>query len=295
MAIRTEQVGAHQTVFDVWGKIYKKHPEITKQTAKVYSVRPHGLLADQEVEVLPRERIELSLDERFFWGNPPLVKAIGAIVEVRPEDYDPQLEYSEWGHWTDGDFLKISPDGRRVIPLVDFESEPTDEFLDICIRTLGAWKEDYYLLDSGGSFHLVIAELFLSTALPACFGRLITDMATEIGSVRSPLLGAIGGYLSKYWWDRERIKGWSREVLEKFGHVEDPVKLGLLTFPIDMRYLAHVLDGMSEGLDDQGFLRVSSKHGSVPVLRAQQVDGEVTVFYCPNDPFDRRQLRLAGI
>ena len=295
MAVRTEQKDAYLTVFDVWEGIYKKHPEITKQTAKGYSTRPHGLLVDQDVEVLPRERIELGLDERFFWGNPPLVKAIGAAVEVRPEDYDPQLDYSEWGRWTDGNFLKISPSEKRVIPLVDFESEPTDKFMDVCIGTLRGWREDWYLLDSGGSFHLVIAELILPTALPVCFGKLITDMAAEIGSVRSPLLGAIGGYLSKYWWDRERLKSWSEEVLDKFGHIDDPVKLGKLVFPVDMRYLAHVVGAISEGRDDEGFLRVSSKHGSVPVLKAQQVDGTVTVFRCPNDPFDRRQLRLDGI
>lgn len=295
MLARIEQVDAYPTVFDVWGRIYERHPEITKQMAKVYPARLHGLQADQEVEVLPRERIEFDLDERFFWGIPSLVKAIGAIVEVRPDDYDPRLEYSEWGHWIEGDRLTITPRERRVIPLVDFESEPTDEFRNICIGTLREWMENWYLLDSGGSFHLVIEKLILPTELPMYFGTLITDMAAEIGSVRSPLLSVIGGYLSKYWWDKERIKGWSEEVLEKFGHIEDSVKLGLLTFPIDMRYLAHVLGSVSEGGDDEGFLRVSSKHGSVPVLRAQQIDGEVTVFYCSDDPFDRRQLRLAGI
>lgn len=67
MSIRTEQVDRYQTVFEVWERILDGHPEIVKQTVKEYAERPHGISADQHVEVLPIERVKYDLDERFFY------------------------------------------------------------------------------------------------------------------------------------------------------------------------------------------------------------------------------------
>ena len=45
------------TVFDVWERILDKPPEIVKQSVVMYSQIDHGQTANDQIEILPKERI----------------------------------------------------------------------------------------------------------------------------------------------------------------------------------------------------------------------------------------------
>jgi len=295
MSIEFVRVDTLSTVFDVWKRILEKHPEVVKQTAKVYANRPHGETADQQVEVLPRERIVWSDDERSFWGQPNEIKAIGARVERRPQDYDSRIDYSGAGRWfNDGDVLDIDKGHERSFVMIDFESEPSKELLELTFKTLKDWRSDWYLLDSGGSFHLIIDKLVSPEILPKYFGQLIMDLARYLQSTKSMLYGHLGKYLIENCNDKRKLRLWIEDVLEKFGHKDEPINSGRLVFPIDMKWIAHVIEAIIDNNHNDGYLRVSSKHGSVPVLIAQQVEEHITIFQSSNASFNRNQPRLLG-
>lgn len=290
--ITTVQLDEYLTVFDVWKKILEDRPEVVRQTAKVFAEHPHGQFDDQDVHVLPIERIKWSDDEKNFFGNYPDVKAIGSVVETRPENFDPEIDYSGAGRWfNEGDILDIDPDHQKSFIMVDLESPPNQELLQLTIKTLKDWRSDWYLMDSGGSFHLVINKLVDQKDLPKYFGQLIMDMARNLNPVKSKFYGHIGNYLIENSNNKGELKKWAESVLDTFGHMDEPLSEKFV-FPIDMRYLAHVIESICRGTIDEGCLRVSSKHGSVPILKALQVNKQVTVFEYKNDPFNRKQLSL---
>lgn len=289
------QPDEYLTVFDVWERILNKHPEIVKQSAVGYIPQAHGQTVIEEAVVLPRERITWDLDdgERGFYGQGGYQKAIGAQVEIRPYNYDPEIDYSGSGGWfNDGESLNIDPNSERAFIFVDIESSPNKETLELFIKTLKDWGKDWYLLDSGKGSHLIIDHLTSPKDLPRFFGQLIMDVAKELGPIKSKLYGHIGKYLIDNYDDSEKLESWARDTLEKFGHIEDPINLGRLVFPIDMRCIAHHIEKIASNRSDLICLRVGTKHGSVPILKALQVDRQVIVFEKKNDPFDRKQLSL---
>lgn len=141
--VRVVTVAETLNVFDVWERIIEKHPEITRFTVKPYIYQPHGFPDISTPIVVPRERIEWGLDADSFYGQPFETKSIGARVEVRPDDYDPQIDYSGAGRWfNEGDFLTINPERSRSFLFVDMESIPGIEMRELCIKTLRDWPYD---------------------------------------------------------------------------------------------------------------------------------------------------------
>lgn len=294
MSAETINVNTLPTVFEVWHNIHKHHPEVVKQNVHIYSNSSHGQPKYNEFEALPIERITWSHNETAFYGDPTCLKAIGQAVEIRPKDYDPATDYSGAGRWfNEGENVKIDKDHHKSFLMVDFESPPSKELLALTIKTLANWTSDWYILDSGGSFHLVIDKLVDPKDLPIFFGQLIMDMSQQLSPTKAKLYGHIGKYLILNSDNPDKLNKWADNMLNSFGHVDEPYN-GKLVFPIDMRYIAHVVKSICNDEIDDGNLRVSSKHGSVPVLIAQQTEGKVLIYECQDDPFDRKQPRLPG-
>lgn len=293
--IATIQPDENLTVFDVWERILEKHPEITRMTALTYILLPHGQVGQRNPVVLPRERVEWDLDEVNFYGQPNEMKAIGAQIEIRPKDYDPEIDYSGAGRWyNDGDFLEIDPKQERAFIFIDLESPPSKPMLELCLKSLRPWRCDWYLLDTGGSFHLIFDKLVKPAELPKYYGQFIMDMSFQLPPYKAKVFGSIGKYLIDNCDRREKLLTWIGEVRQKFGHFDESLlDTGKLVFPIDLRFLTYCLEGTSiNHTVEEGFLRVTKKHGSIPILKALQVDGKVTVFEYKNDPFNRKQLSL---
>lgn len=296
--IATIQPDEYLTVFDVWERILNRHPEIVKQPAVMYTQIPHGGTANEQVEVLPIERIVWDLDsgESGFYGQAGFHKAIGAQVEIGASDLDPTLASPEAGSWfNDGETLTIDPHRERSFVFVDLESEPNNETLGLFIKALKNWETDWYILDTGNGSHLIIDHLTPSRDLPKYYGRLIMDVAMELGPAKSKFYGHLGKYLIDNCHDGKKLGKWARDILEKFGHIEDPASLGKLVFPMDLRYVAHFIEKTISNRPDLICLRVGTKYGSVPVLKALQVDKQIAVLEYKNDPFNRKQLSLPMI
>lgn len=284
---------AYTDVFQVWGEILEKRPKIVKQTAKVYAKRPHGVTPVQQTEVLPIERILWSDNSSSFFGQAGDIKAIGASVELRPDDYDPTINYSGSYRWfCEGDSLVIDRKHSKSFIFLDFESEPSNELLNLTIKTLKSWNSDWYLFDSGGSFHLVIDKLVDHKELPIFYGQLIVDMSKYLPNVKRELYSHIGQYLIENADDVQKLKLWVLDILEKIGHHDERSDKAKLVFPIDLRYIAHVLGGLIREDNNEGYLRVSEKHGSVPVLIAKQIKCKVITYQPADLIFNRKQLRL---
>lgn len=283
------------TVFDVWNEILAKHPEIVKLTAKSYANHPHGQTVDQEVCILPIERVLGCNKEEDFYGNDQAIKAIGAKVEVRPDNFDPEIDYSNGMRWYDGDRLWISKDGEKSFIFVDFESNPTPETTNMIVNTMSRWNSDWYLLDSGASYHLILPILIDLNQLPIYYGGLIMDFSRNLSQPRNKFYSAMGAYLIKNHWDHNKIKDWNEEVKRLVGHVENAHETGKYVFPIDLRYMAHVLDSFINNNENEGYLRVSSKHGSVPVLVAKKVGHFILNYKYQENIFDRKQIPLPEI
>jgi hypothetical protein len=191
--------------------------------------------------------------------------------------------------------LEIDQKRSKSFIFVDFESHPGPELLELAIKTLKDWSSDWYLFDSGGSFHLVIDKLVELKDIPKYYGQLIMDMAKNMSPTKSKLYGHVGKYLIENSNDKHKLKLWTSSVLEKFGHIDEGSKNGKLVFPIDMRYIAHVLEGLENGTINEGYLRVSEKHGSVPVLIAQQRDNQIITYEIDDKTFNRLQPRLPSL
>ena len=175
------------TVFDVWERILDKHPEIVKQSVVMYSQIDHGQTANDQIEILPKERIVWSLDseEDGFYGQDGYQKAIGARVEIGPPDLDPTLVSPEAGSWfNDAEILAINPQNEKSFIFVDLESKPNNETLRLFTKSLKNWGMDWYILDTGGGFHLIIDRLVSSKDLPKYYGQLIMDVASKLGQAK---------------------------------------------------------------------------------------------------------------
>lgn len=273
----------NSTAFEVWQNIFAVHPEVTKFTAIEYSIRPHGQSAIPEIRVLPREEIDWgNRNTNQFWGrvgDTTMSTAIGAKVEVRPKDYEPRLDYSQAGrYFNDGELLEIKHDREKSFVLLDFESRPGPELISLATTVLSRTKENWYLLDSGNSYHLIIDKLVSPLQLIEFYGQFIIAVSEQLPPIKGNFYKLIGQYLLDNSCDCIKLNLWIKEVLGNFGHLGEPVSSGKLVFPIDMRWVAHVIKAIIFDDINDSYLRVSRKHESVPVLIAMQENEQKTIF-----------------
>jgi hypothetical protein len=283
------------TVFDVWKKILNEHPYVVQQSAVAYALIMHGQNPDERLTILPRERIYYELDggERNFYGQPGYIKAIGGRVEIGPPDLDLSLDTPQSTIWYDyGGDLEFNPKFTRSFIFADIESAPTDEALALFIRSLKNWRSDWYILDSGDGFHLIIDQLVPSDDLPKYYGQLIVDVASQLSPAKNVYYSQIGNLLIHNWYGRDGLAKWAKDILENFGHRGDPINSERSVFPLDLRYIAHSIEKLLRDQPDLICLRVGQKHGSVPILKAVQTDGQIVVFNYKDDPFKKRQPSL---
>jgi len=283
------------TVFEIWQNIFAVHPEVTKFSAIEFLVHPHGQSTIPEIRVLPREEIDWgNRDTNQFWGrvgDTTTTTAIGARVEVRPKDYESGLDYSQTGRYlNNGELLEIKHDREKSFILLDFESRPGQELISLTTAALSRTKENWYLLDSGNSYHLIIDKLVSPLQLIESYGQFIVAVSEQLPPVKGNFYKLIGQYLLDNSCDCRKLNLWINEVLKNFGHLGEPVSSGKLVFPIDMRWVAHVINAIIFDDINDSYLRVSRKHGSVPVLIAMQENGQKTIFASESEVFNHQPM-----
>jgi len=293
MTAEVPSLTKNSTVFEVWKKTFAGRQEIVKFSVDAYLTCPHGQSTIQEIRVLPREEIDWGdRNTEQFWGrvgNTTTATAIGARVEVRPINHEPGLDYSQAGrYFNDGELLEIKRDREKSFILLDFESRPGPELIRVAAGALSRTKEDWYLLDSGNSYHLIIDKLVSPLQLIESYGQLIIAVSEQLPPLKGNFYKLMGQYLLDNSCDCRKLNLWISEVLENFGHLDESGSSKKLVFPIDMRWVAHVINAIVFDDINDSYLRISSKHGSVPVLIAMQENGRKTIFASESEVFNHQ-------
>jgi len=305
------------TAPEVISKLLRKHPEIIQIAIGSYPAnQKHG---------------DKSLDDREFrrvWdinrhGLPRYeneITAIGSVVDVCPEknckhipkDHS-QLDALLWTEYeADPDYN--SPYGfPKSFIFLDIEmKEP--EVLGVTTEVFKNFKEDWYILHSGGGFHVILDKLVNLQDLPKEYGRIIALFGDKVGSQRLENWGRSLERIGKNW---QKVLGWGELVREKIGHIDEPIhEEGKEVHIIDLRHVAHSLKGIyqyrnylkkedykpgcyypiwSDPEKIGGFyLRISPKPGrDYPVLVAQKENGKIQFFQTVNDLLrSQKQQRL---
>jgi len=305
------------TAPEVIFKLLKKHPEIIQVSIAEYFLRPHGEkdLGDSR---LFASAFDLSKEifENSSYSNEMI--ALGSIVDICPVK---NCKHKTWHHFIgdsimwqfDHDECFRPPQGpQRSFIFLDIEmKEP--EVLGTISEVLKNFKEDWYVLHSGGGFHVIIDKLVKLEDLPEEYGKIISLFGNEVGSQSLKNWGESLEKVGKNW---QKVLEWGELVREKIGHIDEPIhEQGKEVHMIDLRHIAHSLKKTYEYHDflkevnykpgygryhkDPGkiggfYLRTSAKPDkNYPFLVAQKENGKIQFFQTVNDLLrSQKQQRL---
>jgi len=305
------------TAPEVIRKILRKHPEIIQATIGTYILKKHG---------------EKSLDDRRLFrvwdinrhGLPKYeneITAIGSIVDVCPEknckhfpwDHS-QLDAILWSYNEEHDPDYNSPHGcPKSFIFLDIEmKEP--EVLEVITEVFKNSKEDWYILFSGGGFHVILDKLVNLQDLPKEYGRIIALFGDKVDSQKMKNWGEDLKKIGRNW---QKVLEWGELVREKIGHIDEVLnEEGKEVHMIDLRHVAHSLKGVYQFcnyLKEEDYkpgcyypcwndpekiggfyLRISPKPGrDYPFLVAQKENGKIHFFRTVNDLLkSQKQQRL---
>lgn len=280
------QVEKLSTEIEVWEEIVDRYPRLIAMLAyATYETRPHGALAQDTKVILPRSRFSSHLLEGKH--HIPGVKL--AISTTIGTNWGQDIDYVE-----DGAIDRIKNPMQFLA--VDFECQNSQANLTRIVDVLDQDYKfvDWYLFDSGNGFHLIVDGPIPVQHVPLHYGRMVSSFALKGGGYLSHLYKGFGEDLQKYNLMPSKLMPICTDILRTFVHREDKVGKGHV-FIIDLRHVAHSILEMLDGLPS-GFLRVSDKYGSQPVLIARHTyDEGIVIFSAENYPFGNTTLALEGL
>ena len=302
------------TAPEVVDNLLKKHPEIVQISVGEYFLRPHGEKGPEDSRLF----ISASdISKENFENHPDFsdkMLALSSIVDICPIK---GCSHQDWKHFTgdailwqfDHDECFRPPQGyQRSFIFLDIEmKEP--EVLGVISKVLKNFKEDWYVLHSGGGFHVIIDRLVKLEKLPEEYGQIIAMLGDVTGSLK---LKNWGESLEKIKDDWGQILKWGELVREEIGHVGEREKEVHI---IDLRHVAVSLKKVYEYYDylkkenykpgygryhndpekiGGFYLRTSAKPGrNSPLLIAQKENGKIQFFQTVNDLLKfQKQQRL---
>ena len=317
------------TAPEVISKLLKKHPEIVQVSIASYPPRPHGeksqenfreffLVSELNNLKISKNGFELEKISPLAFDSFIGVSAVGSIVDVCPIK---NCDHKTWRHFQGDTFLwwfdhdhgyKIPQGYQKSFIFLDIEmKEP--EVLGVTARVLRDFKEDWYVLHSGGGFHVILDKLVDLRDLPKEYGRIITLFGDKIGNQRLKNWGENLEGIGSSW---QKVLQWGELVRERIGHIDEPVhEQEKEVHVIDLRHVAVSLKKTKEYLDwleeesykpgygyyrsnpekiGGFYLRISPKPGrDYPFLVAQKENGKIHFFRTVNDLLkSQKQQRL---
>lgn len=289
-----------------------RHPEILQIQTATYPDRPHGWTVEADIRELTPAMIGLLPLAEGCW-KPKEVTAIGGLVDVcnqpgcghSPPEHIGVLTYF-WEHWHDG--LRPTPENPTALIFLDIEFG-SRETINRLIGALEDEPSDLYFFASGNGFHVVTDKLAEIGRLPAETGAMLYSIGNKIGDLK---LADWGANLAGSGGDRKKVERWCRDVLKVCGHVGEPISAGRKVHLVDLRHLGHnflrwikMMEMIEAARKDwrnwwnfsggAAFLRISNrppKNPRPPVLAAQRVGGEITMFEWTPPVVESGQLEL---
>ena len=297
------------------GKILDAHPEILQVSMASYAPRPHGVVsADFYRGYFPVMTEKHTLVEGSWRVTHPMEKeiiAIGSTVDVCDEKgcrhsdgehEDVMLDI--WDSWHDG---IPRPYGiQKSFIFIDVETHG-DQTLGVTKKVLAGVDYDWYLLDSGAGYHVILDKLVGVDQVAIEYGNIITQFGEHLSK---PGLVGWGRDLIENGRNEQKVESWCRDVLLSCGHIDEPIyKSGKEVHILDLKHTAHSLlrvQAMTKAIRIEkgpfmypysevggAYLRISPKRsdGLLPILVAQSVGGVQKDF---NNPFQNDHLSKGG-
>ncbi len=271
-----------QTAPEVWRRIFESRTGVLAVGAfALYPNRPHGVSVRNLEDVCDMSRLMTRIEHSNF----PTHKTTEhlAVSCTFGLDHNQQLDYY------DGPIKINNP--MQMISL-DFESENSHDNQRQIIKSLYHYQPDvdWFLLDSGQSFHLIVNTLIAAQNLPWHYGRIIELFLGSARENNRHIFKGISQDLMKDWKNPGSLIRLSEDILSSIRHRDESPTKGE-SFFIDLRHMARTLIEVLAG-EPSGFLRCSPKYGSAPVLVAERIKREVTYYMSPNYPFGSPQIKL---
>lgn len=304
----TESKERFLTAPEVVYRLLEKHPEIIQISLAAYSPHPHGTnpgdLYNQFIPVSEElSNLAESQWRRTFLHLDPEIVAIGSAVTICSSadcDHSLQSHFAKqlwlWSLWHEGE---NGPKGlQRSFIFLDIETN-RPEIVDKLGEMLEGVSSDWYIINSGEGFHVILDRLVALEDLATEYGRILTFFGERMGSQG---LKAWGEDLQRDGNKAERVFLWCDRVLRFCGHVDEPLSEERKEVHlIDLRHVAHSLQ-MIEGYrhwlaqnstvtnfgpgydfpDEIGgaYLRISpKKRGGLPPVLVAQREGLVTQYF----------------
>ncbi|MDO8265057.1 MAG: hypothetical protein Q7T34_01650 [Candidatus Parcubacteria bacterium] len=309
-------MGESLTAPKFFSRLLTKHPEILQVSMVSYLPALHGVASpDIYREYLPA-LTEISALARGEWRKVlPAEKeivAIGSTVDVCDiACCDHSLKSHEGTlqdlreRWHNGD--PIIAGAQKSFVFLDLETHGR-ETLEAAEGVLMGKNCDWYILDSGAGFHIVLDKLVGLDDLAGEYGRVISDFGKYL---EKPSLEGWGNDLINNGKKARKLEAWCEDALKYCGHGDESVwKEGKEVHMVDLRYVAHRLRSVmkyQQALARCGdiasapqeiggaYLRISTKGQDLlppPVLVAQRVGQSYRRFNNPLESEMQIQKRL---
>ena len=188
-----------------------------------------------------------------------------------------------------------------AVPLFDFDCINSPDKLASIVSVMSNSYSfcDWSILDSGGSFHLVMESMVRPQNLPYHYGKLIKSFAHTNLLSRQHIFEGIGQSLIDNWHNNSELWRISDDVIQMISHYDEPLTRGI-PFIVDLKHLAHTIQELVRFLNGEspsfGYIRISEKDGIPPFVVADYKSdvNNITYYPIPTRPKDL-QLRLEGI
>ena len=226
----------------VFSSILSRHPEVIQISMAAYRPLPHGAATvDFQRDYFPvvTEKVVLAEGKwRTSNDKSKEIVALGSVVDVCNE---PECNHSPKSHY---EINQIASERPHTYPFgqpqsfvfVDMEAYSPETY-QVTKRVLTEnVPQDWYILNSGAGFHVIIDHLVPLDSLAGEYGNLINCFGRHLSK---PTLSAWGHDLIHSSGNVDKIKSWCHDVLKSCGHAHEPTNLQVHL--IDMRYLAHSL------------------------------------------------------
>ena len=284
---------------EMWDEILRHHPEVRYLFLATYMARPHGISERKSNEVLLVESLDILSRPWFPKRESIALSAISSLVGLEPnEKYDMAETKVAWVNIPGSDDCPY-----RFVPqsfvLLDLEVSPSGENSKRIVLSLSSLEDDWYLLDSGGSYHLIVDKLVEPQDLPKYWGKIINLFATYTNASNLAGMVGIGNGLIDNFNNRRWLRALARDLKEDFGHIDDS-DFSKDVFLIDLRHLAISINELVDFLETEEvkkgfcFLRTSNhpKYPSPPLLIAQKSGKKVIIYKSENSSFQDRERQL---
>jgi len=288
----------------IWGRLLKKHPEIISIDIAHYPSQAHGTSDRYWTHTIPAMVAEQTLTKGLVPNANERLEDAFAIsslvgVSVSKDPIDDREGY--YALWIEGG--SKYPEAYRAFVTLDLETQANDRTLRSILNPLSHIDCNWYLLQSGASYHLILDDLVSPKELINNWAGLINllnptpSWEESLGHLNFFRRYDIGDALRQAGNDVVSLRRLVQELLPEFGHIDQPDKLKQ-TRLVDVRWVLHSIGEICDLLEGRNtsaaFLRISGskRYESPPLLTAEKDNLGLKVYRPKSNVFMSKQAEF---